>query len=90
MARNADWMTRLGVVEIDEIQRFRFTLRDGTVELLDFVPWEGTPGFSHKVAYNGKLTRKHLSEEFGRHRITQRTALDMLDIVRRAAADGVL
>lgn len=90
MPRNTDWCDKLGVLQIDEIQRFRFVCAGGKVEHLDFVPVEGVPGFSHRVAYNGRLTRKHLSAEYGRNRVTQRTALDMLDVIRRAAEAGTL
>jgi hypothetical protein len=75
---------------IKEIPCFQFTtiidesvpgLKDGitTVERLDFIPVDNCPGFSHRVAYNGRLTPKYLGSDF---RLNQRTALDMLDIVR--------
>ena len=69
----------LGVERIEEIKCYRFTNADGTVERLDFIPVNNTPGFSHRVAYNGELTKKWLGTNWT---ICQRNALDMLDIVR--------
>ena len=74
-------MTRknMGIARIEEVKCYRFFAEDGTVERLDFIPVDNAPGFTHRVAYNGKLTRKHLGVDFT---ICQRNALDMLDIVR--------
>ena len=70
---------KLNVTKIEEIKCFRFTNSDGTVERLDFIPVNGVPGFSHRVAYNGTLTQKYLGADFT---ICQRNALDMLDLIR--------
>ena len=70
----------LGVAKIDEIRCFRFFGEGGLpIERLDFIPSYNTPGFSYRVAYNGKLTNKYFGSDF---KLNQHTALDMLDIVR--------
>ena len=75
----------LKVARIREIKCYQFFSEDGTVERLDFIPVDNAPGFSHRVAYNGKLTRKHLGQDFT---ICQRNALDMLDIIRTGEAEA--
>jgi hypothetical protein len=69
----------MGIERIQEIKCYRFFGADGSIERLDFIPVDNAPGFSHRVAYNGKLTRKYLGSGFT---MCQRNALDMLDIVR--------
>jgi hypothetical protein len=69
----------MGIARIEEIKCYRFFGADGSVERLDFIPVDNAPGFSFRVAYNGKLTRKYFGSDFT---LCQRNALDMLDIVR--------
>jgi hypothetical protein len=70
-------------IKIEQIPGYRFTTAlSGTtirVERLDFIPVSNCPGFSHRVAYNGRLTPKHLGSDF---RLSQKVALQMLEIVR--------
>jgi hypothetical protein len=53
------------------------------MERLDFIPVDNVPGFSHRVAYNGRLTPKHLSTDF---KLTKGVAYDMLIVIREWAA----
>ena len=70
---------KLNIEWIEEIKCYRFFGPDGTIERLDFIPVENVPGFSHRIAYNGKLTRKYFGAEF---KINQGSALDILDMIR--------
>lgn len=72
---------KLAVETIEEIQCFRFFREGGRIDRLDFIPSANTPGFSHRVAFNGNLTPKYLGEDFAKSRIAKKTALDMLDLV---------
>ena len=69
----------MGIARIEEIKCYRFFGADGSIERLDFIPVDNAPGFSFRVAYNGKLTRKYFGSDFT---LCRRNALDMLDIVR--------
>jgi hypothetical protein len=72
---------KMKIERIEEIKCYRFFSEGGVIERLDFIPVENVLGFSHRVAYNGKLTKKFLGADFS---ICQRNALDMLDLVREA------
>ncbi len=71
--------TQLRVTKIQFIPCYRFFSKQYGWERLDFIPVDNVPGFSHRVAYNGNLTKKYFSSDF---KINQKNALDMLDIIR--------
>lgn len=75
----------MGINHIEEIKCYRFFGNDGSIRRLDFIPIDNLPGFTYRVAYNGKLTRKYFGSDFV---LNQRTALDMLDIILRAESNG--
>lgn len=75
---NNTWKTKLGVVRVDRIHRFRFYKQDGSAVLLDFIPVDNMPGFSHRVALDGRLTAKYLGAGFT---VSEKNALDMLDLL---------
>lgn len=79
---NANWKTKLGVVRVDRIHRFRFHKQDGTAVVLDFISVNDVPGFTHRVAMDGKLTSRYLGADFP---VNERNALDMLDLITAGA-----
>jgi hypothetical protein len=73
-------------LKIELIHRYRITeASDGkqTVTMMDFLPVENLPGFTHRVAINNVLTTHYLSDLFVPNK---RNAREMLQIVRGFAS----
>lgn len=49
-------------MKITKVHKFIIERAPGTVETVEFVPSKNTPGYTHRVAYNGTLTRKYLGD----------------------------
>lgn len=73
-------MKKANVARVEEISRYRLTTTTGAVHLIDFIPVEGMPGFSHRVTLDNELTGSYLGAQF---KPSQHTAVDMLDVLRQ-------
>ena len=72
-------------MKIELIHRYRITeLSDGkpTVTIMDFIPVEKVPGYTHRVAINNELTNHYLSDLFAPNK---RNAMAMLEIARKGS-----
>jgi DNA-binding GntR family transcriptional regulator len=67
-------------LKIELIHRYRITkLLDGkpTVTIMDFIPVESVPGYTHRVAINNELTNYYLSDLLAPNK---RNAMAILEI----------
>lgn len=77
MKRKALWV-KLGIKRALSIPCWQFRMDGDTFYRIDFVPWDTMPGFTHRVALDGVLTKKYLSADFAP---SETAALDMLDML---------
>jgi hypothetical protein len=69
--------------KVTKIHRYLLSYPNGEHHTIDFIPVDNMPGFSHRVAYDGKLVKKWLWDQ---RRPDARSAQEMVEIIQEEAA----